>query len=65
MAMELLAFHNQLVPDLVSNDQDDNLVTLDIIQGTQVSRSQLKLSEGVGTQAFDRFRRRRGLVLQA
>jgi hypothetical protein len=34
MAMKLLAFHDQFVPYLASDDQDDNLVALDIIQGT-------------------------------
>jgi hypothetical protein len=48
MAMELLAFHNQFVPHLASDDQDDNLIALDIIQSTQVSCPQLKLSESVG-----------------
>jgi hypothetical protein len=46
--MKLLAFHNQFVPDLASDDQDDNLVSLNIIQGTQVSCPKLKLSERVG-----------------
>jgi hypothetical protein len=35
--MELLAFHNKLVSQLASDDQDDNLVPLDIIEGAQVA----------------------------
>jgi hypothetical protein len=65
MAMKLLTFHDQFVPHLASDDQDDNFLSLDIIQGTQVACPQLKLSERIGTQAFDRFRGRRGLVFQA
>jgi hypothetical protein len=53
--MELLSFHNQLVPHFASDDQDDNLVSLHIIQGAQVACPQLELSERIGAQAFDRF----------
>jgi hypothetical protein len=64
MAMELLAFHNQIVPDLASDDQDDDLVALDIIQRTQVSCTQLKVGEWVRPQALDCFRGGRRLVLK-
>jgi hypothetical protein len=43
MAMEFLAFHNQFVSDFLSNDQQDNLVPLHILQGTQISRTEFKL----------------------
>jgi hypothetical protein len=56
MAMKLLAFHNQFVPYLASYDQDDNLVSRDIIQGAQVACPQFKLGERIGAQAFDCFR---------
>jgi len=62
--MELLAFHNQFVPHLASDDQDDNFISLDIIQGTQVSCPQFKLSERIRAQSLDRFRGRHGLVLE-
>jgi len=62
--MELLAFHNQFAPHLTSDDQDDNLISLDIIQGTQVSCPQFKFSERIRAQSLDRFRGRRGLVLE-
>jgi hypothetical protein len=35
--MELLAFHNEFVADLAPDDQEDNFVSFDIIQRTQVS----------------------------
>jgi len=62
--MKFLAFHEQVVPDLASDEQEDDLVTLDIIQNTKVSHPQLKFREGVRAQALDRFRRRRGLAFQ-
>jgi hypothetical protein len=37
MATELLAFHDQLVANFSPDDQEDNLVPFDIIQGTQVT----------------------------
>jgi hypothetical protein len=64
MAMELLTFHDQLVAFFPSDDQDNNLVSFDIVQGTQVSCPKLELGERIGTQSFDRFCRRSGLVLQ-
>jgi hypothetical protein len=65
MAMKLLAFHYEFVADFLADDQNHNLVSLDIIQGTQVSCAQFKLSERIGTQALDRFRGRRGLLQEA
>src|SRR5437762_1805722 len=65
MGMELFSFHNKLVADLAPDKQDHDLVSLDIIQGTQVSRAQLKLAEGVWAQALDRFRECRRLLLQS
>jgi hypothetical protein len=35
MAMKLLAFHKELVPVFASDDQQDNLISLDIIQDAQ------------------------------
>jgi hypothetical protein len=37
MGMELLPFHDQLAADFSPDDQDDNFVSFDIIQGTQVT----------------------------
>jgi hypothetical protein len=64
MAMKILAFHNQLVAFIPPNDQDDNFVAFDIIQGTQVARTKLELDQRIRTQALDRFRGCRGLVFQ-
>jgi hypothetical protein len=64
MAMKFLAFHNQLVADLAPDNQNDNFVSFDIIQGPQITCPQLELGQGIGTQPLDRFRGRRGLVLQ-
>jgi hypothetical protein len=64
MAMKLLAFHNQFVADFPSDDQDDNIVSLDIIQGTQVACAKLEFRQRIGAQTLDRFRGRRGLLLQ-
>jgi hypothetical protein len=64
MAMELLSFDNQFVTGLPPHDEEDNLVTLYIIQGTQVSYPQLKLRQRIGSQPFDSFRRSFGLVLE-
>jgi hypothetical protein len=65
MAMKLLSFHYQFVADFSSHDEHDNLVSFDIIQCTQISCTQFKLGERIGSQLFDRFGRCRGLVLQA
>jgi len=62
--MELLPFHNQFVADLAGHDQYDNFVTLNIIQGAQVSCTQFKLGQRIGSQPLDCFRRCRGLVLK-
>jgi hypothetical protein len=64
MAMKFLSFHNQFIAGFPPDDQNDDLIAFDIIQGTRVSDSQLKLRQGIGAQALDRFRRRRGLLLQ-
>jgi hypothetical protein len=64
MAMELLSFHDEFVADLPPHDEDDNLVCLHIIQGTQVFYPQLKLCQRIGPQPFDCFRRCLGLVLE-
>jgi hypothetical protein len=37
MAMKLLAFYNQLVADFSAHGQDNNVLSLDIIQDTQVT----------------------------
>jgi hypothetical protein len=65
MAMELLPFHNQFVAHFAADDQNDDLVRLDIIQGSQVTCPQLEVSERIRTQSLDRFRWLRGLVLQS
>jgi hypothetical protein len=64
MAMKLLTFHDQLVAFFSPDDQDDNLVTFDIIQGTQAPGPKFELGQRIGPQALDRFRGRRWLVLQ-
>jgi hypothetical protein len=64
MGMELLTFHNEFVADLAPDKQEDNFVSLNIIQDTQVSSPQLKFSKGIRPQALDRFRERRRLMLQ-
>src|SRR5262249_38775937 len=64
MAMELLSSHDQLVAFFPPDDQDDYLVSFDIIQGTQVPCPKLELGQRIGTQLLDRFRRRRGLVFE-
>jgi hypothetical protein len=65
MAMEFLTFHDQLVADFAAHEEYDNFVLLDIIQGTQVSRTQLEVGKKIGTQALDRFGRLRRRVLQS
>jgi hypothetical protein len=47
MAIKLLAFHNESVADFSPDHQDDNLISLDIIQGPQVSKAQFKFSERI------------------
>jgi hypothetical protein len=64
MAIELLTFNDQPVAFFPPDDQDDNFVSFDIIRGTQVTCPKLGLGQRIGTQALDRFRRRRWLVLQ-
>jgi hypothetical protein len=64
MAMKLLTFHDQFVSHFASDDQKDNLVSLNIIQGAQVARPRLEFRERIWTQTLDRFRWRCGLVLQ-
>ena len=64
MAMELLAFHNEFVADFSSDNQDEDFVSFDIIQDTQVRCPQLKLRQRIWTQPLDRFRGRCRLVFQ-
>jgi hypothetical protein len=64
MAMELLAFHNQFVADLAPDNQDNNLVSFHIVQGTQVSCPQLELGQRVGAQPFTRPGGRRGMLFE-
>jgi hypothetical protein len=45
MAMKLLAFHNELVAVLPSDEQDYHFISLDIIQGTQIAYAQLEFRE--------------------
>jgi hypothetical protein len=45
MAMELLAFDNKFVAYLAADDQDDNLISFDIIQRTQVPCPKLILRQ--------------------
>jgi hypothetical protein len=46
--MKLLAFHNQLVSDFSPDDQDDDFLSYDIIQGTEVACPQLELGKRIG-----------------
>jgi hypothetical protein len=64
MPMELLTFDDQRIANFAAHEEHNNFAFIDIIQGTQVSRTQFEISKKIGAQAFDRFRRRRGLVLQ-
>jgi hypothetical protein len=64
MAMKLFPFHNQLVAHFLAHNKHDNFVFLNIIQGTQVSCPKFELGERIGSQPFDRFGGRRGLVLK-
>src|ERR1700736_5797700 len=64
MAMEFLTFHNQFVSDFSPDDQDDDFVPFNIIEGTQVSCPQFKLGQGIGPHWLDRFRRSHRLVLE-
>jgi hypothetical protein len=46
------------VANLAADDQDDNFVSFNIIQGAQVAYPQLEVSERIGTQsrgAIQRF----------
>ncbi|MEX0717436.1 MAG: hypothetical protein WD066_12655 [Planctomycetaceae bacterium] len=62
MAMKLLAFHFQLVADLPPDDQNDDFVSFDIIQNTQLAGAQLELGQGIRYQPLDRFRGSRRLI---
>ncbi|NUQ65644.1 MAG: hypothetical protein HUU20_24505 [Pirellulales bacterium] len=64
MAMEFVAFHNEFVTDFPSDDQDDDLVGLDIMQGTQVSCTQLERGQRIRPETLDRFRGYRRLMLK-
>jgi hypothetical protein len=64
MAMEFLAFNDQFVSCLAIDDQDDDLFAFDIVQCTQIARAQLEFRKRIGSQAFDRSRGRRGIVLE-
>jgi hypothetical protein len=63
MAMKLLAFDNEFVPHLAPGDQQDNFLTLDIIQDAQLANPKLEFGQRIGRQTFDRFRGRCGLLL--
>jgi hypothetical protein len=65
MGIEFLAFDNQIVTALTSHNQDDDFVSLNIIQHSQVPRPQLVMGERIWPQALDGLCGRGGLVLQA
>jgi len=60
--MELLALHDQLIPNLPTDDQEDDLVALDNVQDSKVAGPNLEFGERIGTKAFDGVRWRRRLV---
>ncbi|MCI0485617.1 MAG: hypothetical protein L0229_03350 [Blastocatellia bacterium] len=64
MAMKLLSFHDQFVSDFSPHDEQDDLIVLHIIQGTQISCTQFELGQRIGAQPFDSFRRCCGLMLK-
>jgi hypothetical protein len=64
MAMKFLTFHDQLVADFAAHEEYDNFALIDIVQGTQVPRTQLEVGEKIWTQALDSLCWLRGLVLQ-
>jgi hypothetical protein len=60
--MELLPGDDQLVADLTAHDQDDDFITLHIIQDPEVARAQLVPCQGIGSELLDRLGQRRRLV---
>jgi hypothetical protein len=49
MLMELLARNDQCIADLPPNDEQHDLLTLNIIQHTEVSNPKFVLRHGVGS----------------
>jgi hypothetical protein len=65
MGMKLLAFHNQLITNLTTHDEDDNFISFHILQDAQVSCPQFELGQWIRPQLLDRLRGIRRQVLEA
>jgi hypothetical protein len=64
MTMELFSFDNELVAGVAADYQQDDLLSLDIIQHAQIPCSQLEFSQRIWPKAFDRPCRSGWLVLK-
>jgi hypothetical protein len=62
MAMKLLPFHDQSIPYFPADDQDDDLVSLNTVQDTEITRPQFELGQRIGSQTLDGLGERGGLV---
>src|SRR6266536_3059561 len=62
MSMKLLSFHDELVADLSSHNQQNDFHALHAIQDAEVANSQLKLGQRVGSKALDRLRQHHRLM---
>jgi hypothetical protein len=48
MAMKLLPFHDQFVADFTPHDEYNDVFSLHIVQGTEVSYTQFELGKRIG-----------------
>jgi len=62
--MEFLPFHYQLVSHLAPENQNNDRVVFNIVEGAKVARTQFEFCKRIGAQAFDRLRNDRGLMLK-
>jgi hypothetical protein len=53
--MKLFSFHAQLVADFLAHDQDNDFLSFDIVQCTQVARPELELSKRFGRSRLMAF----------
>jgi hypothetical protein len=64
MAMEFFTFHYEFVANFPPDDQDDNLISFDIIQRPQVPGTKFELDKRISSHPLDGFRRRHGILLK-
>src|SRR3989442_8334245 len=54
MAMEFLTFHNEFIPDLAAENEQNHFFTFDIIQRAEIAGAEFEFDERIGPQSLNR-----------